>query len=600
MTLLVLTSIQASQQQLPRPDQVPVMENKKPEPGINRKPFMPKWADGSELYNVASAADEAASQQQLPRPDQVPVMENKKPEPGINRKPFMPKWAGSRWSWSQYPTDESELNYMLSTAGEAEDDVRNQRRIRSNEFIRPYFYGQQRKSPVPVPAKATQNPEPSSSQKTFMSTCESYEENPNNIRIVLIGKSGSGKSSSGNTILGRKQFEARLSQKSVTKQCVKEKTEVDGRSVFVVDTPGLYDNSLRLEEVQEELVGCINLVAPGPHVFLLVIQIGRFTPEEKETLEIIKTIFGKNSEKFTIVLLTGGDSLEQDGLTVEDYIKHDSEDSFKQLINDCGGRYHVFKNRNVENRAQVRELLRKIDTMVKANGGSCFTNEMLQEAEAAIQKKMQDIVKEKEEEMKTKVKELERKHTAEREAMKRRLQKAKEEIELQRKYLLEMEENMKRENEQRKKEQDGLLALEKIMIGLKGRGADQSLEIKRPELEGKQKLMEKQQKEWSGKRREEDKQRQLREEMRINNLKEKYDKQKEKCENSKRIQENILREMHEKEIRELEEKYQKKQEDLKKKFIEEVRKQAEMKGKFKAFDPVLPLLKHMEKTCKQM
>ncbi|MEQ2195671.1 hypothetical protein XENOCAPTIV_016560, partial [Xenoophorus captivus] len=160
-------------------------------------------------------------------------------------------------------------------------------------------------------------------------------------------------------------FEAKLCQKSVTKQCVKEKTEVDGRSILVVDTPGLYDNSLSLREIQEELVGCINLVAPGPHVFLLVIRIGRFTPEEKETLNNIKKIFGKNSEKFTIVLLTGGDLLEQDGLTVEDYIKHDSEDSFKKLINDCGGRYHVFKNGNLENRAQVRELIRKIDTMVK-------------------------------------------------------------------------------------------------------------------------------------------------------------------------------------------------------------------------------------------
>ncbi|XP_040115862.1 GTPase IMAP family member 1-like [Oryx dammah] len=197
------------------------------------------------------------------------------------------------------------------------------------------------------------------------------------LRLLLAGRSGTRKSARGNSILQRKHFLSRLAATAVTSACATGSCRWASWDVEVLDTPDNFSPEVaQVDPGFKERGRCSLLSAPGPHVVLLVTQLGRFTAQDLRAWRGVKALFGAGIAARTVVVFTRREDLA--GGSLQQYVRDTDNRALRELVAECGGRCCAFDNQAAdrEQEAQVGELMGLVEELVRDHSGDPYTNDV--------------------------------------------------------------------------------------------------------------------------------------------------------------------------------------------------------------------------------
>ncbi|RXN13385.1 GTPase IMAP family member 8-like protein [Labeo rohita] len=173
------------------------------------------------------------------------------------------------------------------------------------------------------------------------------------LRIVLIGKNGSENRRVGNTILGRAAFDSEAPY-YLRQSSDRISGEVEEK-IITVFNPHLLQPNFPQGMITDGVRECVSLSAPGPHVFVLVLQHSNFNENDRHRVEYVLNLFSYQAMKHTIVLTTDD---EPRGSTFAS-----KNNSILGLLKECGGGHLKFNTISTGWRFEMfrrtKEILKK-------------------------------------------------------------------------------------------------------------------------------------------------------------------------------------------------------------------------------------------------
>ena len=143
------------------------------------------------------------------------------------------------------------------------------------------------------------------------------------LTVAVIGKAGSGKSATANSIVGKHIFTTSAWATTTVSSKFQSGHRIEERRIHVLDIPG----SLKTGDFQNEVPRILKLAPDGFDAIVLVAKYGcRLTTEDAQALQLLQEFLGDKANQYIILVFTFGDQAEHEAkedrvsLTLDAYL----------------------------------------------------------------------------------------------------------------------------------------------------------------------------------------------------------------------------------------------------------------------------------------